>query len=468
MRSTFFGLNTAFSGLSAQRRLLDNTSHNIANVATPGYSRQRVEIQASPAFPWPGLSRPGGPGQIGTGVEPIAHVRLRDQFADNQFRAATSSYGQHEARADMLQPIDQLVDEPDGTGLSKVLQEFWAGWQALTNQPDSAASREAVRRAGEALGSGLNDMSAQLTTAEAEADQRIALHVQRTNDLATQINDLNVEIAEMVQVGLTPNDLLDQRDRLVDELSEYANVMVTQPAAGMRISVSIGTELLVDSTTDTTNALAVDALGNGTVGGAPAAITDGRLRGLIDMRETVIPGYRGTLDTLAADIVAQVNAQHQAGFGLDGVGGRDFFDPAGVTAATISLSAAVQGSTDAIAASDSPANVPGGADNAVAIAQLQYDTHAIGAQTTTIDGYHALWVAQVGIDTDQATRMAQVQQAVVDGATARRDRVAGVNLDEEVTDMIRFQQAYNAAARMMTTLDESLDVIVNRMGIVGR
>jgi flagellar hook-associated protein 1 FlgK len=401
-------------------------------------------------------------------VQAYDHVRLRDQFADNQFRTATSTLGQYEARTEMLEPLDTLVDEPDGTGLSKLLQEFWSSWQGLTQQPDSAASREAVSRAGEALGLGLNEMSAQLTALENEADQRISLHVTRVNDIATQINTLNQEVAELVQVGLTPNDLLDERDRLVDELAEYANVSVTQPAGGLRISVAIGAELLVDSVTDTTQTLAVDAAGAATLSGNATTISDGRLRGLIDMRETVIPGYRTTLDTLAADIVAEVNAQHQVGFGLDGVSGRDFFDPAGTTSATIALDAAVIASTDVIAASDLAANVPGGGANAIAIAQVQFDTHAIGAQTTTIDGYHALWIAQVGIDTDRSTRMAQVQQAVLDGAIQRRDKVAGVNLDEEVTDMIRFQQAYNAAARMMTTLDEALDVIVNRMGIVGR
>lgn len=468
MSSTFFGLNTAFSGLSTQRRLLENTAHNISNVATPGYSRQRVEVQAAPAFAYPGLNRVSGPGQIGSGVESINHVRLRDQFADNQFREATSSLGQQEARSEMLVPIDGLLDEPDGTGLSTLLQEFWGSWQSLANQADSAASRETVSRAGDALARGLNDMSAEMTGFEAEADERIALLSQRVNDLAGQINDLNVEIAELISVGLTPNDLMDQRDVLVDELAEYVDVAVSQPAADMKLSIAVGVELLVDSSTDTANALAVDAAGAVTIGGNATTVGDGRLRGLIDMRETVIPGYRAALDNLAADIVSVVNAQHQAGFGLDGVGARDFFDPAGTTAATIALDAGVIASTDVIAAADVAANVPGGSDNAIAIAQLQFNTHLIGGQTTTIDDYHALWVAQIGIDTDQATRMAEVQQAVVDAAIGRRDSVAGVNLDEEVTDMIRFQQAYNAAARMMTTLDEALDVIVNRMGIVGR
>lgn len=477
MRSTFFGLNTAYSGLQTQRRLLDTTAHNVANVSTPGYTRQRVEIQATPAWPVPGLNRPAGAGQLGTGVEAIDHIRLRDQFADIQFRETNSSYGEWQARAETLEPLDTLLGEPGGAGLSDLLTAYWDSWQALSNQPESAAARESVRRAGEELAFGFNDMDAELVRIEAEADSRIANGVVHVNELAGQINALNVEIGRLVQVGLTPNDLLDQRDVLIDELSEYVDITVTEPGTDMQVTIAVNggggpiATPLVDSVAGVVSPLAIDAAGNATVGGVPGggiALDSGRLKGLVDARETVIPGYRATLDTLAADIVAQVNAVHSAGYGLDGVTGRDFFDPAGVTAATIALDAALAGSTDVLAASATAGDVPGGSDNAIALAQLQFDSHLIGGQTTTIDGFHASWVSQVGLDVDQAMRMAELQQGVLDGATERRDRVGGVNLDEEITDMLRFQESYNAAARMMTTMDEMLETIVSRMGVVGR
>jgi flagellar hook-associated protein 1 FlgK len=163
-----------------------------------------------------------------------------------------------------------------------------------------------------------------------------------------------------------------------------------------------------------------------------------------------------------------VNAAHGAGYGLDGSTGNDFFAAGGTTAATIDLSAAVKGSLDKIAASDTAANVPGGSANAVAMAQLQTATQTIGTTTTTINGYWQAFVSQVGVDADQADRLAQVQQGIADATANRRDSVSGVNLDEEISDMVRFQKSYTAAARMITSVDEMLDTLINKMGLVGR
>ncbi|MBY0398094.1 MAG: flagellar hook-associated protein FlgK, partial [Thermoleophilia bacterium] len=206
-----------------------------------------------------------------------------------------------------------------------------------------------------------------------------------------------------------------------------------------------------------------------TVGGTPTTISSGSLRGLVDVRDAVIGGaggYIAQLDALAGAVAASVNARHAAGFGLDGGTGRNFFS--GTTAATIAVSAPVMASVDAIAASDTTAGLPGGADTSVAIAQLQFLVQPIGASTTTLDGFYQQMVARVGVDTDQANRMAAVQRGVLEAAGSRRDAVSGVNVDEELADMIRFQKSYNSAARMITTLDEMLETIVNRMGIVGR
>ena len=169
---------------------------------------------------------------------------------------------------------------------------------------------------------------------------------------------------------------------------------------------------------------------------------------------------------LAASVAGSVNARHAAGVGLDGSTGIAFFT--GATAATLATSAAINGSTDAIAASDTAGNLPSGADNAVDMAQLQFVVQTIGTATTTLDGFYQQMVARIGVDTDQASRMTQVQQGVLDAAQARRDGVSGVNLDEEMSDMVRFQKSYNAAARMITTLDEMLETIISRMGVVGR
>jgi flagellar hook-associated protein 1 FlgK len=469
MGSTFFGLSSALSGLLAQQRSLNTVTHNLTNATTPGYTRQRVDLAAQKPFAHPALNMPVGAGQIGTGVLASQHTRLRDQWADLHLRSQASTTGQFEAQADALLRIDTIIDEPGDTGLTSLLQEFWGGWQALSLSPESAAAREAVRHAGRAVAQGFNDLQAQLVAGQTEANARIGLQVGRVNELAGQIKQLNQEIAMVVAVGQEPNDLRDMRDLLIDEMAGYVDISITQPGADGKVSIAVGTQLLLDSSTDSTSALAIDAAGAATVGGTATTITSGSLRGLVDVRDSVIggaTGYLAQLDTLAAALAASVNGIHSAGFGLDGGTGNAFF--AGATAATLALSAPVLASVDAIAASDTAAGLPAGADAAVALAQLQFQVQTIGATTTTIDGFYQQVVARIGVDTDAATRLAQVQRGVLEAAQSRRDSVSGVNLDEEMADMVRFQKSYNAAARMITTLDDMLETIVNRMGVVGR
>ena len=469
MGSTFFGLNTALSGVVTQQRALNTVSHNLTNATTPGYSRQRVEMSAQTPFPMPGVNMPVGPGQLGTGVVATQYVRLRDQFADVSFRSGSADVGQFQSRAGALSTIDTVIDEPGDTGLTHLLSQFWGSWQALSVNPDSAASREAVRQAGQSLAEGFHDLNAQLTSSRTEADTRIGLGVARVNGLATQVNDLNRQIAMVVAVGQEPNDLRDMRDTLIDQIASFSDLTVTQPTANGKVSVAIGSQLIVDSGTDTVNALAIDAAGAATVNGVATTVSSGSLRGQVDIRDTVIggpTGYIAQLDALAGALAGSINARHAAGYGTDGTTGNAFF--AGTTAATLAISAPVLASVDAIAASDSAANLPAGADNAVALAQLQFVVQAVGASTTTLDGFYQQMVAKVGVDTDQANRLTQVQKGVLEAAETRRTATSGVNLDEEMSDMVRFQKSYNAAARMVTTVDEMLDTIISRMGLVGR
>lgn len=468
MGSTFFGLNVALSGVMAQQRALDTVSHNVTNAGTEGYTRQRVELATNQPVYVPGWNRAVTPGQIGTGVQIADHVRLRDQFIDSSLRQSMSAHGEFDARSSSMAALDTVLNEPGAFGLQNLLSEFWASWQGLSARPESSAAREDVRSTTQALADGIVSLRAEMDTAIGDADQRIGLQVTEVNTMAAQINTLNVEIAKVVSVGDRPNDLRDQRDLLLDKLSKLTDISVTESANG-KISVGIGGQLLVDSATDTVNALAIDAAGAATVGGVGTTISDGSLRGLVDVRNTVVggtTGFQARLDTFAAALIGTVNTAHAAGFGLDGTTGNNLF--AGTDASDIAVDAAVLGSTDKVAAASAAADLPGGADNAVAIGQLQFATQVIGAQTTTIDGYYQSLVASVGLEVDQSARLAAVQLGVVDAARERRESVSGVNIDEEIADMIRFQKSFNAAARMMTTVDEMLDLIVNRLGIVGR
>jgi flagellar hook-associated protein 1 len=469
MPSTFFGLSSALSGLMAHQRALDTTTHNITNINTEGYTRQRVDMRAAPSFPQPAVNTEVAPGQLGTGVQIQDFARLRDQFVDLQFRAQTATHGQLDARAKSLDRLNEVIDEPGDTGLTNLLGKFWSSWQALSLNAESPATREAVRSAGVQLAQGFADTRAQLVASQDEADRRITATVDQLNLWAGQINELNQAIGKVVGVGMSPNDLLDQRDLLVDRIAAAGEVAVTTPGPNGKISLAFGGQVLVDGTSDTVNPVAVTAGGAVTVGGVPATVTTGALRGLIDIRDTTVGGaggYIAALDALAGTVIAEVNSRHAAGFGLDGTGGRAFFS--GTDAATMAVDGAVVASTDVIAASGTAAGAPGNADNAVALSQLRFVALTIGGQTSTVDGAWSAWVSRLGVDADQASRLREVQEGVLQVATARRDAVSGVNMDEEVADMVRFQKSYNAAARMITTLDQMLETIVSRMGLVGR
>ena len=468
MGSTFFGLNVAVSGLLAQQRALNTVSHNLANASTPGYSRQRVDLAAALAHPVPALNTAVGPGQIGTGVVAEQHTRVRDRFADITVRTQAALVGEWGAMASGLRALDTLIDEPGETGITALLSRYWSSWQGLTTQPDSAASREAVRAAGVGLAEGLGDLRARLGQAVDEADARIGLQVDRVNELAAQVNQVNQRIAAIAATGQQPNDLRDLRDALVDELSGYASITVTA-GADDKLSIAIGAQVLLDGSTDTVNPLAVDSAGAATVGGAGTTLASGSLRGLVDLRDAVVggpSGYIAQLDTLAGALIASVNGLHAAGVGMDGSTGAPFFT--GTSAADIAVSPAVRASVDAIAAAGTAAGLPGDADTALAIAQLQFLVQPIGASTTTLDGFYQQIVARLGVDADRAYRMEQVQDGVLAAAHARRDSVSGVNMDEEAADMVRFTKSYNAAARMVTAVDEMLETLITRMGIVGR
>lgn len=469
MGSTFFGLNVALSGVTTNQRALNTVSHNLTNATTPGYTRQRVETAAQIPYTHPALNNAVAPGQVGTGVVATAHLRLRDQFVDLNFRTTSSDVGQWQARSDAMSNLDTVIDEPGDTGITTLMSKYWSAWHALSLQPDSAAAREAVRSAGQTLSAGFNDLNRQLTQAQTEADTRVGLGVQRVNEIAGQVNNLNQQIAMVVAVGQEPNDLRDQRDLLLDELSTYTDVGVAETGPNGKVTVTIGNQILLDPSTDTVNALAINGTGAATVGGNAATITSGKLRGLVDLRDTVIGGANGyiaQLDTMAAALATSVNTRHAAGFGLDGSTGNAFFT--GTTAATLAVDPGILASTDKIAASGTAAGLPGGADAAIGLAQLQYVVQTIGTTTTTLDGFYGQFVSRIGVDADQASRLQQVQSGVLDAAQARRDGVSGVNMDEEMTDMVRFQKSYNAAARMITTLDQMLETIITGMGVVGR
>jgi flagellar hook-associated protein 1 len=477
MASTFHGLELGKRGLYAQQSALSTTGHNIANANTTGYTRQRAEMQATKAISYPGMHSDTSPSQIGTGVEVNKLVRLREEYLDVQIRGENKNLGYWEAKSDTLSKIEEVLNEPSETGLAATMDQFWKGWQELAKNPDSAAARGVVKQRAIAVAETFNYLSGSLNQMKDDLKTVINTKETEVNSLAEQIGSLNDQIARMLQNNYQPNDLLDQRDVLVDQLSKLVNVktMPTQPVNGM-VDVFIGSEPLVSGRNAGKLEIGYDSTGqfvdpskttitlNGVTKQAP--IDSGELYGrmesfgiLGDDKTSTIPGMKDQIDALAKKFIDSVNDVHKIGIGLDGSTGLAFFT--GTTAADIAVNKDMT-SLDKIAAGapeTGGGSSTGNGKNAQLIGNLQ--------SSTGIDDSYRNIIGQLGIDSQESQRMRDNSEVIVNQIENRRQSVSGVSLDEEMANMIKFQQAYNASARMVSVMDECLDKIINGMGRVG-
>ena len=446
--STFTGIQTSLRGLLAQQRALDVTSHNIANASTVGYTRQSAELVATPPLTVP-TSAGAAAGALGTGVDVQTYKRVRDQFLDLQYRAQNLSLGEQTARSGALQDVELTFAEPGDTGIASALDKFWSSWSDLSNSADSGPARQAVIDQARTLTGQINDLQKSLAGARQRAADEYAQAAgaggevnQMATDLAATLNA--IRSAEMT--GAQPNDLYDRRDLLLDQLSEMGQVSVT-PSAGGGVDVSLGGVSIVD-TDDTTGIASVPATS------FPMTFTTspgGRLGALIDLSSATGPiaSYPTDLASFAQSLVNSVN-------GIYSASGSDFFTYG--TNATTGLPEI--GVNPALTSANMSAGVGGPADNSIAMSIAQLS----GGDADT--RYRTL-VTRMGNEVAQSKRQESTAQTLTDNLKDRRDSISGVSLDEEMTNIIRFQRAYQASARAMSTTDEMLDTLINRAGRVG-
>lgn len=442
MYSTFVGLETARRALYAQRAAIDITGHNISNVNTPGYRRQRPVIEATP--PAPGALQPG------TGVKVAGIERMRDQFVDTQIRHTLASLGRWEARQEILEEIQEVFKEPSDIGISAMMDRFWISWQELSGNATDPGRRTSVQQEAISLASAFNLAAAQLNETKADIDQNIKLLVHRVNTTASSIAELNREIVRGNVVGENVADLLDRRDYLVQQLASDVDVAVVEDNSGL-VHVTVGGRILVAGTD--ARELAEDAL-----------ITGGRIKGLNEAANMIIPGYLKELDDLANALIEKINEQHMAGYDLFGNSGGVFFEGEG--AAGIRLSEEIEGNPGLIAAADQT-DSPGNGRNALAMAQLKDGLTMVGGTATFRDFYGSI-LTGLGLETQESMRSREVYEGVLEQQKARQESVSGVSLDEEMIMLIKYSSAFDAAARLVTAVDEMLDRLINGTGLVGR
>jgi flagellar hook-associated protein 1 FlgK len=546
------GINDIFNigrtGLLAFQQGIATTSHNITNQATKGYSRQEVNFVTN---------RPQG-GLIPTGVQIAQIQRTVDQFIETQLTSTTEDLGRLQSRFEQLQLVEGIFTETDTIGISRDLDDLFNAFRDLSAFPEEGAIRTIVLNEARALADSLNQTSNRLTAQRASIDNVIGEHLIAINSFSSQIADLNSRI-QLAEVGGDPaNDLRDQRQVILNDLAEIIGIDVVEMPDGLTINV--GGQLLVsgghantlvqelDADNDGANNMALKRDDNSTMVITPK-ITQGKIAGLLEVRDSEIVNALDRLDRLAGVVINEINQQHEAGYGLDGTttnslfgaltpsapvphdqntGGAagtsttiltaasltmdtyeirftnsTTFDVVNITDGTTVLSAQAYTSganidfdglravvtngagvpaandvftlsghkgaaadisvtltdTDKLAASSTALGVPGNNVNALALVNIQTTTQS-DLGNLTVGDYHAATIASVGSATADAASRLEAKQAEFDQLQGIRESVSGVNLDEELANLLSFQRAYEASARLITTADDLFQTVL--------
>jgi flagellar hook-associated protein FlgK len=454
--SDFNGLRIALSSLYAQRKALQVTGQNIANVNTEGYSRQRVELIADSGPVTPAIqSRYPGPGM---GVLTGDTTRLRDQFLELRGYQEHAVHAGLEESQRVLSRIELAFDEPSDDGLSALISGFLAAFDDVANSPDDLAARSQLIEQARTLTAGFSQLDAALATQRSSSIDELASVVDEVNNAATRVAELNQNITSAINNGFSPNELMDQRDLLIGQLAEQVGVTV-RPGENGTVDVFVGgtalvrgnraSELRVEVGTDPAQTVRVTWASDS----YPAGVS-GAAGGLLGAVNEVIPRYRNGLSAVITQLADEVNTLHRTGFALDGSTGRDFF----VTNASgaVEVNPAIAADPRLVAAA-----AAAGATRDGSLAQRIAELTGPGST------YHQL-VVDLGVESQAVNRRAEVQASIVQHVDAARESAAGVNLDEEMTAMLQFQHAYDAAARFLTAIDQALDTLINSTGLVGR
>ena len=436
------------------------TAHNIANAATRGYSRQRVLSGTNPSKLTPG-------GLIGMGVRVDDIIRQRDQYIDRQVLGDRATYSYSESQYGTMTRVEGILNETSEYSISTALDEFWNAWSSLSLNPGEVSYRNEVLTKTNQLCNQFHAAFQSLEQCQDDLVDEIENTTHTINFLAEQIATLNTQICQAEAGTTMANDLRDARDQIVDELSRIADVSVSYNGSGT-VTVRLGTEILLNDAT--ARALETERHTEGDMVGVSVQWADskvepvfsgGSLKAKIDLVDTYLPELVDDFNTLAATIIDQVNALHEGGYALDGeTTGLDFFTGEG--AHDIGVNAQLSRDVTLIAASRSEGD---GMDNgnALAIFGLKETTVMTGRAMTMNEFYSSL-VFRVGLDTQESMQTRQNAEVLLNHSLNLQDSVSGVNLDEEMIELIKFQNAYDAAAQVIDTVDEMLDTLINTIG----
>ncbi len=498
--SLFDALGTASRALQVNQKGLAVAGHNIANVETEGYSRQRQRLQSA-------LANLSPAGHIGTGVEQVTIERVTDQFTQARLYQETATLGSTRTQADVMAQVESVFNEQGTEGLTTQLSLYFDAWESLqaSTAPGQPTERNALLSSGQSLVDTISRLDRQLRDLQASTDRTIVAIVPEINSLSERISDLNAEVVK--QEALAPaNDLRDQRDELIRQLSEKVEVSTFENANGtVNVMIGGGIPLVTGAdynqlrtVPDPTNSFdpnysRVNFVGGGNDFDVTSSISGGELGGFLAARDTDIANAIRELDAFAYNLARKVNDQHQLGYGIDpgSTGGHDFFtfqNPPGLGATTDDAASLLRISADidpaqggdvrriAAASVEDPGGsglgAAGDKRNAQSISDLrtaESATWVAGAAVAAPASGPSQSILQLGTDVigdvGQRARTLNLaleqQENVLRKVQDRRDSISGVTLDEEMGDLIRLQAAFQANSRIVVTVNRMFDSLIS-------
>ena len=454
MGSLLTSLLTGVQALEASQAALDATSNNIANANTPGYTREIAQLEENP-------ENLNGGAVTGGGVTLNGIQSVRDELLYLQIQRQTSEQSSANAQSSLFDQI-QTAFSSNGQDLATTFSAFSSSLQQLSANPGNSAVAESTLAAGQDLAKSFNTTANALNSAQSSADQQVTQTVAQINTLSQQIAKLNSQLTPTVMSTQNGGTIEDQRDELVQQLSQLTGISVGQSSSGEVITTGNGTPLVMGSqsyglqTTTGSDGFqhVLDSNGNDVT----TSISGGQLGGAIEMRDQVLPGYLNSLNTLASQFATAFNAAQAQGFDSNGNAGQAFFTiPAGAGGAAAGIAVALTSGSQIAASSDGTAGSNGNVANLSAVL-----TSNLASGQTPTSAYSSL-VYRVGNDASNATAQSQAIGQSLLQLTNQQSSVSGVSLDEESTNLIRYQTAYEAAARIVSTI-QALSTITLNMG----
>ncbi len=458
MSINFSAFEIGRRALNANQAGISVTGNNIANVNTPGYSRQRVQLAEGAPTNIAGYS-------VGTGVTIAGIQDFRDSFIESRLQTETGIAGRLNARRDALAPVESALQGSASGGLQNSLNGFFGAFRDLEANPSSVPLRSVVAQKGANIANSFQSTRTRLSEIQFGVDAQISTNVEQVNSLSEKIANLNAQIQTADQTGGNASSLRDQRGEFVKQLSELTGARATDNQDGtLTITIGEGRALVTGNVSTKLTAAGTPPLGLTTIKieGEPAVFDEGSIRGLQDaLGET--SKQITALDGLAAAVVDRVNQLHTGGTDLDGNAGAKFFDDSTlpVTAANIKINADITTNPRLVVAS--PLTQPGEAGTVAGeIANLLTDKNTtVGAKTGSFSSIFGSIISEVGEQVRSADDALQTQSAIISQLTAQREAVSGVSLDEEAINLMQYQKAYEAAARFMKVADEMTQTILS-------